>query len=599
MPRIPPVWYNCGMKRANWWFLGFTAFFAVAVCCVFWGTWSPSVTFIQPDQATYYPADFLLRKWRDFCAGGAIVPGDLRFLLGGPYVWQELQYALAAYLAALGVAYYLKGRGICPLARYGAAAAYGLMGYNFTLFSAGHLGWFVYLMYGPFCFGLIDRCVRKGKWINWAILGGVLAWSSAQQPDLWLMFTAMAFAYGVFKLVAKLRSTAHGGRAGALVRVLAGVAVTAAVLVAAGWPQLHRAIFVETANREKQISASSQPAADGGEKTTAAVKAERERRYVFCTNWSLPPNEALEFFIPDVNGGSSDPRVSPRNPYRGRIGMQVAPGHWRPYRQHSLYMGFITMCLAMLGIALGLGKSKGDCACANGAANRAEVAFWSVMAAVLLLCAFGAFTPFYRVVFALPVGDSIRCPVKFVHLIEWCVAVLAGFGVSRILGSRLGRMAPRAATAAAAVLLAANAIHLASVDSRYCAVDPADTLRIAVARATGSGSICLAFDAGAQIADAEYVLAGGTAFRDNADLKKALDEGRYAPESFWNFRGGLFVKVPRERAGFALLRKTARSDSGIDGPFTPGPLSLVSLASTLGVCALCVYKAAGRRRRKQ
>ena len=43
-------------------------------------------------------------------------------------------------------------------------------------------------MYGPFCFGLIDRCVRKGKWINWAILGGVLAWSSAQQPDLWLMF---------------------------------------------------------------------------------------------------------------------------------------------------------------------------------------------------------------------------------------------------------------------------------------------------------------------------------------------------------------------------------------------------------------------------
>ncbi len=587
------------MKRANWWFVGFTAFFAVAVCCVFWGTWSPSVTFIQPDQATSYPADFLLRKWRDFCAGGAIVPGDLRFLLGGPYVWQELQYALAAYLAALGVAYYLKGRGIGPLARYGAAAAYGLMGYNFTLFSAGHLGWFVYLMYGPFCFGLIDRCVRKGKWINWAILGGVLAWSSAQQPDMWLLFTVMAFAYGVFKLVVKLRSTARGGRMGAFGRVLAGVAVTTSVLVAAGWPQLHRAIFVETANREKQISASGQSAADGGDKTPAAAKAERERRYVFCTNWSLPPNEALEFFIPDVNGGSSDPRVSPRNPYRGRIGMQVAPGRWQPYRQHSLYMGFITMCLAALGVVLGLRKRKCDCVNANRMTNRAEVAFWSVMAAVLLLCAFGAFTPFYRVVFALPIGDSIRCPVKFVHLIEWCVAVLAGFGVSCILDSRLGRMAPRIATAAVAVLLAVNAIHLASVDSRYCAVDPADTLRIAVARETGSDSIAFAFDAGAQIADAEYVLAGGTAFRDNAALKKAMAEGKYAPESFWNFRGGLFVKVPREKAGFALLRQKAKRYKGMEGPFMPGSLPLVSLASTLGICALCVFKAVGRRRRKQ
>lgn len=587
------------MKRANWWFLGFTAFFAVAVCCVFWGTWSPSVAFIQPDQATYYPADFLLRKWRDFCAGGAIVPGDMRFLLGGPYVWQELQYALAVYLAALGVAYYLKGRGVGPLARYGAAAAYGLMGYNFTLFSAGHLGWFVYLMYGPFCFGLIDRCVRKGKWMNWAILGGVLAWSSTYQPDLWLMFAAMAFAYGVFKLAMKLRSTARGGRMSAFVRILAGVSVTVVVLVAAGWPQLHRAIFVETANREKQISASSQPAADGGEKTPAALKAERERRYVFCTNWSLPPNETLEFFIPDVNGGSSDPRVSPGNPYHGRIGMQVAPGRWQPYRQHSLYMGFITMCLAALGMVLGLKTRKGDYAYANGTANRAEVAFWSLMAAVLLLCAFGAFTPFYRVVFALPVGDSIRCPVKFVHLIEWCVAVLAGFGVSNILDSRLGRMAPRIATAAVAVLLVANAIHLASVDSRYCAVDPADTLRIAVARETGSDSIVFAFDAGAQIEDSEYVLAGGTAFRDNAALRKALSEGKYAPESFWNFRGGQFVKVPRDNAGFALLRQKAKRDKGMEGPFVPGPLALVSLVSTLGVCVLCVYKAAGRRRRKQ
>ena len=150
-------------NRSLWWFVGFTALFAVVMACVFWGTWSPAVAFVQPDQPVVFPADFLRQLWSDICGGGrACLPSDLRFLLGGPYVWQELQYALAMYLAALGVVYYLKGRGLGPLACYGAGAAYGFMGYNFTLFSAGHLGWFIYLMYGPFCFGLIDRCVRKG-----------------------------------------------------------------------------------------------------------------------------------------------------------------------------------------------------------------------------------------------------------------------------------------------------------------------------------------------------------------------------------------------------------------------------------------------------
>ena len=116
------------MKRSLIWFVGFTAFFAALMAYVFWGTWSPDVAFVQPDQPVTYPADFLLRKWREICGGGSFVPGDIRFVLGGPYVWQELQYAVAMYLAALGVVFYLKGRGLPPLACYGAGAIYGFMG---------------------------------------------------------------------------------------------------------------------------------------------------------------------------------------------------------------------------------------------------------------------------------------------------------------------------------------------------------------------------------------------------------------------------------------------------------------------------------------
>ena len=589
------------LKSSLLWFAGFTAVFAVAMACVFWGTWSTSVAFVQPDQMVVYRDSFLSDLWRGICGGDAFVPFDLRFLFGGPYVWQELQYAFAMYMAALGVVYYLKGRGLPPLACYGAGAAYGFMGYNFTLFSAGHLGWFMFLVYGPFAFGLIDRCVRKGRWMNWLILGGVLAWGSARQPDLWLLFTVLAFVYGLFKTACQCRESARTGLGArrAFARIARGVTLTIVALVAAGWPALHTAIFVQTANRDKQIAGTmGVNAADNGEKTPEARRAERERRYVFCTNWSLPPDELTEFAVPDVKGGSSDPRISPRNPYRGRIGMQVAPGRWSPYRQHSLYMGFLSLVFAFVGVAGLFRKRRGeeDSEVLDSRDNRAELIFWSVATLLLLLCALGGFTPFYRLVYLLPMGDYIRCPVKFVHLIEWCVAVLAGFGMARILAFRKGS---RILAALVAALALANMIHLAVVDARYCAVDPADTARIAVARETGSIDIGFVMDASAQLGKPDYVLAGGTAFRDNAALKEALASGAYAPVSFWNFQFGRFVKTPRERAGFALLKAAHPAPrDATEKPSIPGVASSVSLLATAALCGLLVVKAASRGGRR-
>lgn len=584
------------MKRGVIWFAGFTAVFAATMAYVFWGTWSPEVAFIQPDCAIVYPADFLWRRWLSFCNGGPIVPGDIRYLLGGPFVWQELQFALAMYLAALGAAYYLKGRGLPPLACYGAGAAYGFMGYNLTLFSAGHLGWFELMMYAPFCFGLIDRCVRKGRWVNWALLGGLLAWGASHQPDIWLLFAAFAFVYGLYRLVrCVLGQNTAAERCRVAGRILLGVLVAGAVTVAAGWPQLSDAIFVQTANRDLQISgATGSPDAAGDARGQKSEDV--EKRYVFCTNWSLPPDETLEFVVPDVNGGSSDMRVSPRNPYRGRIGMQYAPGRWTPYRQHSLYMGAITVLLALVG-AFGAFRRRGgldhtqDGAVPPG--NRAEIIFWTVSAAVVLLVSFGGFTPFYRLVFMLPMGNYIRCPLKFVHLLEWCLAILAGFGVAGILSSKLASRASSAVSAALLALLLVNMFNLAAVDARYCAVDVGDTIRIAIARRTGSDSVGFATDATSKIDDLEYVFAGGLAFRDNEAVKKGLASGDLKPVSFWTVHGGRPVETARERASFALL-KSVRFQRKEEGRRTPGVSGLISLIATCALCAAGVLKAVRR-----
>jgi len=454
-------------------FIALTALYAACMGYIFWGTWALDRAPVEPDNATFYPINEAAQWFHALVSGHDFIPSDLMHVLGGMYFWQELQYALAGYLAALGLMFYLRGRGLSHVAAAAGGGAYGLMGYTFTLFSAGHLGWFIWMMYGPFAFGLVDRAVRKGKWRNWALLGAVLAWAAARQPDMWLLFTVLTFAYGVWTLVREWKKVKF-------VRILAGVGVTAVVACAIGLPQFTRALTQDVAGREAQIAEAS---GKGGD---ATVDKSADERWRFCTSWSLPPEDTLEFVVAEVHGGSSDPRVSPANPYRGRLGKQVvvppeadgqrnsATGEilkagetiWMSYRQHSLYFGLITVVFAILGV-VGWWRRRKD-----GSGLWRDVPFWFGAAILMYLCALGCFTPFYRLVYALPFGGTLRAPVKFVHLLEFCVAALAGFGFEAAWrGFRQERAAPFGVKAVLVALAAANVVNLAYVDGKYCAVE--------------------------------------------------------------------------------------------------------------------------------
>ncbi len=408
-------------------FCAYTFVYAVCSAVVFWGTWSLDKAAIEPDQPITYPIDFISRRIADICNGTPFVIGDLRFLFGGPYFWQELQYAFACFLAGLGVAFYLRGKKLSYIASYGGAFFYGFCGYLFSLYSAGHLGWFIFLMYGPFAFGLVDRAVRKNKIANWIMLGGVLAWGSVQQADLWLLFTVFTFAYGLWCTARKV--AAQGGKA--FVKILIGVIITATVAAAVGTPQFMKAFNVSMKEREAQIRESSRLGAE-----TKSANAETLQKWNFVTGWSMPPEEVLEFVAPHVRGDSSDMRVSPDAPYWGRLGRvpdeHFIPGRMMPnYRQHSLYVGAITVAFAIIGIFLvPLGKKDEEDEIRE---DRSDIPFWIGAAVLFFVCSLGRFTPFYKLVFALPFGDYLRAPVKYHHLVELCFAVLAGFGVDAIV----------------------------------------------------------------------------------------------------------------------------------------------------------------------
>ena len=610
-------------------FLAFTGLYAVCMAFVFWGTWALDKAPVEPDNAIFYPIDDAARWFAGVCAGGRFVPSDLMRVIGGMYFWQELQYALAAYLAALGVVFYLRGRRVPLVGAYGGGAAYGLMGYCFTLFSAGHLGWFIWLMYGPFAFGLVDRCVRKGKWRNWALLGAVLAWGSAQQPDMWLLFTALTFAYGVWCIVRERRSLRWG-------RLFAGVGVCAAVVLLTGAPQFGRALVHDLASRDKQIADTSGKEASADDKGDAA----REERWRFCTSWSLPPEDTLEFVVAEVHGGSNDPRVSPKNPYRGRLGQQIvvppnAAGQkhpvtgetlkagetiWIPYRQHSLYFGLLTIVFAVVGVVGWRRRRRADAQeRVPPAADYSDVPFWTVAAIVVYLCALGCFTPFYRIVFALPFGDYLRAPVKFVHLLEFCTAVLAGYGLARIY--ERARFTRSLLGIGLGVLAAVNVIDLARVDSKYLAVEdvsfqkaPNDAAEDVVK--AGGGKVFVAMppqDGGRLVRDSmgvhlaetvedqsadgvRFVLASGKTLREDKALNERWRRGDLAPVGFYSLTRQGVRKAAQNAAALVLLQAKnvpAPTDEKPSADRMAQVMTLVSILMTLGVGAWAAYGCLG------
>lgn len=470
------------MFKPKWgWFLSFTAAFAVLAGYVFWGTWSLDVSPIMPDDTLDHSmnyGDHWANVVNAFWTKGRFIPSDLvwRGLLVSPYFCQELKYASSLFLAGLGVAYYCRGRGLSHLASYGAGLLLAFCGYWASLYSAGHGGWFVWMMYGVFAFGLVDRAVRKNKLKNWLLLGACVGLGGIDQPDLWLLFTIFTAAYFVWCCIRERKLPWKG------------VIVSAVAFFLIGLPSLTSAIGAKE-NREKQIE-------KGETIAPGAAKDDKDARWIFVTNWSLPTDETAEFVIPRINGDTSCPltlSIGMRQgtgikPYTGALGRPKDAKEGN-YRQHCLYVGWITCILALLGCIWGLKGLRGFWSKVQSPKSKdgnaldlgpwtlnnttlyplsSDIPFFIGAAILFYLLSLGRnFEPLYRIVFALPIGDSIRCPVKWHHLTELSLCILAAYGIESLRGLKFLKGLKGAVILSAVVLL--GAFDVARVDKIFCA----------------------------------------------------------------------------------------------------------------------------------
>ena len=153
----------------------------------------------------------------------------------------------------------------------------------------------------------------------------------------------------------------------------------------------------------------------------------KQERWDWATQWSLPKVEALRVLLPGLFGYRMD---SPDGgDYWGAVGQQ--PG-WEQHHQglarhsgYGPYAGLLVALAALWAAAQSL-RAKGS---PFGEVERRMIWFWATVAFVSLLLSFGRHMPFYQLIFPLPFFSSIRNPVKFLHLFSVAAVILAAYGL--------------------------------------------------------------------------------------------------------------------------------------------------------------------------
>jgi len=227
-----------------------------------------------------------------------------------------------------------------------------------------------------------------------------------------------------------------------------------------------------------------------GSSETAALEAQgnKEARWPFITQWSIPKLESLRVIIPGVFGyrmqefttstnkagsywgsigedphiqdlESSNPRVRTnaaaqlgippsiqnvfagnnmvdRNGYLNSIKGQLQ----RRHTGNGEYAGVLVCLLAAFGLA-DAGRRAGS---SYSAEERRAVWFWGGAAVFSLLAAWGRYGFVYPLVYHLPFLTNIRNPMKFMHPLNICLIILSGYGLEALYRGYLLQASPRA-----------------------------------------------------------------------------------------------------------------------------------------------------------
>jgi hypothetical protein len=253
------------------------------------------------------------------------------------------------------------------------------------------------------------------SWLKVALAGLTVGMAVMEGADIGAIFSIYVAAFVIYQawiaVGSRGKNLAVGVTQTALVAMFAGflAAQTISVLVAT---QIQGVVGTQQDTRTKQ------------------------ERWDFATQWSLPKREALGLIVPGLFGYRMDTPeggnywgAAGRDPalYRyfdnGKQGQR--PGGFMRFTGGGNYAGVLVVLVGLWAALQGFRRKDS----AFSPLSQRWLWFWSGVAVVSLLLAFGRFAPFYRLLYALPYFSTIRNPAKFTHLFNWATVVLFAYGV--------------------------------------------------------------------------------------------------------------------------------------------------------------------------
>ena len=162
---------------------------------------------------------------------------------------------------------------------------------------------------------------------------------------------------------------------------------------------------------------------------------DREQTYQFVTQFSLGPADTLTYLVPGLFGWHSS---NADGPYWGWIGETSDwPKHHQGSRNFNLAItttGTIASVLALLATLLLVWDGL-----LGSALTTSRQLFYGrlllALGSLALVLSWGWHTPFYRPLFALPLMDKWRDPLKWAEVTNFAIVVLSAIGLQHLLAS--------------------------------------------------------------------------------------------------------------------------------------------------------------------
>jgi hypothetical protein len=378
-----------------------------------------------------FPASFI-SDWNRFSLLGGtgrftpLLPTYFTRLISNPFMSHLSGYFLNVLFVFIAMVYFLRGKKLSWTACVGGGIAMALSGYFFTLVSAGHRGIFQMMPWAVLMFATIDRGFRNRQFFYFGVTALCLAWGFPNQPDIMGMFVLILMPYALFRLIQEWRISKNKNL---IIVTLSGAIFAALIFGLVAFQTIDQLINVTMKGREQQLNAGT-----SSQSTKLTPEQEKQKNWIFCTNWSLPPADAIEFIAPFIYGVETGNKTYP---YWGQIGQTYK---WEEHhqglfnlRQHTVYIGAIQLVFAIFALVMLISyyrkKEKTEDTFLSNSKNRAELLFWLITFIIVLLLSLGRYFPLYKLFYMIPGVNKIRCPIKFLHMCNLAVAILFAYGI--------------------------------------------------------------------------------------------------------------------------------------------------------------------------